>query len=297
MFAGWENGMANVSTAKGSGAASVQDIRNGQSPGGVVPAAPPNTFRSVRCDPVEHQPGGALQAALIKLVEYQPGNKAKLTAMLRGGTAQLRFEKDIKPALKRKATTWQAEAFVAGATSSTRKQSELKTALTEHLNKVLIPSDDVRPCAVAYIEKKYGKETGKLQFEATKAGGVFPSKGTTLPADLIRSGGEKYFMMPEKFNAKARTALADKTKVTLRSNSPVLYKNANGPVRVALQVTPDRINYVAAEKFNTPEGAEREHGIVAALQARPVSKLRETAKVGNDATYLFTDLAVPVAMK
>ena len=289
--------MTNVITAKGSGAASVQDIRNGQSPGGVVPAAPPTTFQRVRCDPVEHQPGGALQAALIKHVQYQPGNKAKLAAMLPRGTAQLRFEKDIKPALKRMATTWQAEAFIAGETSSSQKKSALKRALTEHLDKVLTPSDDVRPCAVAYIENKYGKDTGKLQFEATEAGGVFPSKGTTLPADLIRSDGKKYFMMPEKFNARARTALAAKTQLTLRTNSPILYKNANRTVRVALQVTANRINYVAAVKSNTPGGAGREHGIVAALQGGPVSTLRETAKVGNDAAYLFTDLAVGMAMK
>jgi serine/threonine protein kinase len=272
-------------------AASALNARDGHSPGGVVPAAPPAASREVRRDPVVHQPGGALQVQLIEHVQYKPGNKAKLAEMLPRVTAQLRFEKDIKPALKRMATTWQMQKFVAGERSSSKKKSELKMALTEQLNK-LTPSNDVRACALAYIENKYGKETGKLQFKASEAGGVFPSKGTTLHADLIRSRGGKYFMVPEKFGAKARTALAAGEQVTLRKKSPVLYKNDDVQVQVALQVTAEGTNYVAVKKSNTPEGAEREHGIVATLQDGPVSTLRETAAVGNDAAYLFMDLAV-----
>jgi serine/threonine protein kinase len=291
VFAPSGSGASSGATGTRRLAPSVPDTRGGHSPGGVVPAAPAAASREQRRDPVEHQPGAALQEALINHVRYKRGNKAKLAAMLPRVTAQLRFEKDIKPVLKQMATTWQMQAFVAGERSSSRKKYELKMALTEQLNK-LTSSNDVRACALAYIENKYGKETGKLQFKAAEAGGVFASKGTILPADLIRSRGGKYFMVPEKFGAKARTALAAGEQVTLRTKSPVLYKNDDVQVQVALQVTAEGINYVAVKKSNTPEGAGREHVIVAALQDGPVSTLRETAAVGNDAAYLFMDLAV-----
>jgi serine/threonine protein kinase len=229
----------------------------------------------------------------MEKVRYKRGIKGAAAQILPPISANLKFQRDVKPQLKALAIEFQVGLFANGGVYDHNTKETLGKTLQRKLVELGLDGK-VKSLAEDYIWKNYRGPSAELQFKGDADGAEFLPKGTTLKNRLIRSRRGAVFQLPKKITPKYKKQLQSLGFPRVKDD-PLLSDNTGATVRIGKRVRHDSKEVVAAKIIDQAKSgranAGQEQEIYEQLADNPhISVLRETATVGGK-QYLFMDLA------